>query len=55
MSIIYSLVCKEDNPRDLVPLCEYDNATGNYPQITLEMLRQLKGGTLRKTYMYNLE
>lgn len=42
MSLIYSLICRLDSLGNVVPLCEYDTATGNYPQIIIEMVKQLK-------------
>ena len=55
MSIIYSLICRIEGPGNIVPLCEYDTANGNYPQIIIEMVRQLKEESIKKTYKYNSE
>lgn len=55
MSIIYSMICRIDSPSDIVPLCEYDTASGNYPQIIIEMVKQLREDSIKKTYKYNSE
>lgn len=35
MSIIYAVIAKNNSDSDIVNLCSYDMAHGNYPTITL--------------------
>jgi hypothetical protein len=42
MSIIYSLVCKHQAQNDdVITLATYDSATGNYPQVTVNLLQKM--------------
>lgn len=53
MSIIYSVIARANND-DLVTLCNYDMAHGNYPSICLDILKNAKI-TESKIYNYNGE
>ncbi len=41
MSIIYSVIAKQTD-KNLVSLCSYDAAHGNYPAITNQILSEIK-------------
>lgn len=51
MSIIYALIAKQTES-EIINLCSYDSAHGNYPQITNEILNNIK---IKEsvTYRYN--
>ena len=53
MSIIYSVIAKVRNS-DVVNLCSYDMAHGNYPTVTQEILKNAKIPD-SITYKYNEE
>ena len=53
MSIIYALIAKEAS-EDIVNLCSYDAAHGNYPSVTYEILKSVKIAQ-SITYKYNEE
>lgn len=42
MSIIYSVVVRQDDNGQQVTLCNYDAAHGNYPSITEQILKKIK-------------
>ncbi len=42
MSIIYSVVVRQDDNGGQVILCSYDAAHGNYPAITEQILKKIK-------------
>ncbi len=54
MSIIYSVVVRQLTTGDLVNLCSYDAAHGNYPTITEQILKDIKIVD-KASYKYNEE
>ena len=42
MSIIYSVVVRQDENGQQMTLCSYDSAQGNYPTITEQILKKIK-------------
>lgn len=55
MSIIYSVIVRQSQPSgELVSLCSYDAAHGNYPQITEQILKNIKIVD-KISYKYNEE
>ncbi len=42
MSIIYSVVVRQDDNGQQMTLCNYDTAQGNYPAITEQILKKIK-------------
>lgn len=53
MSIIYSVIAKTTD-KDVINLCSYDAAHGNYPTITQKILEEVKIKD-NITYKYNEE
>lgn len=54
MSIIYSVIAKMVAEKDVVNLCSYDAACGNYPAVTQKILQEVKIKD-NITYRYNEE
>ena len=52
MTIIYSVIAKVEDEEDIINLCSYDMAKGNYPAITLQLLKNAKIPD-SITYKYN--
>lgn len=53
MSIIYSLIARITETKDLTILTSYDTAVGNYPQIIIDTLKAIGTENIEKTYVYN--